>query len=79
VNTPLSFGFLFLGLVAIIAGIIWILRLSSSEEDDNPTTENGDRLISVGFGEYNTEGLVMFRGAVAIILGIIFIVVGILS
>lgn len=77
-NTPLSFGFLILGLGTIIGGIIWIARLSSSEEDDNKTARNGDRLISVGFGEYDTEGLVLFRGVVAIILGTIFVVIGIL-
>jgi len=78
VNTPLSFGFLILGLAAIIGGIIWIARLSSSEEDDNKTVKNGDRLISVGFGEYDTEGLVIFRGVVAIILGMVSVVIGIL-
>jgi hypothetical protein len=78
VNTPLSFGFLILGLATIIGGIIWIARLSSSEEDDNKTVKNGDRLISVGFGEYDTEGLVIFRGVVAIILGMVSVVIGIL-
>jgi hypothetical protein len=78
VNTPLSVGFLILGSIAIIGGIIWISRLSRSKEDDERTTEDGDRLISVGFGEYDTEGLVMFRGIVAITIGIIFVVVGIL-
>jgi hypothetical protein len=78
VNTPLSFGFLILGLVTVIGGIIWIARLSSSEEDDNKTVKNGDRLISVGFGEYDTEGLVIFRGVVAIILGMVSVVIGIL-
>ena len=78
VNTPLSFGFLILGLATVIGGIIWISRLSSSEEDDAKTAENGDRLISVGFGEYETEGLVMFRGVAAIILGIVLVVIGIL-
>jgi hypothetical protein len=78
VNTPLSVGFLILGLATIIGGIIWIARLSSSEEDDNKTAKNGDRLISVGFGEYDTEGLVIFRGVVAILLGTIFVVIGIL-
>ncbi len=77
-NTPLSFGFLILGLATIIGGIIWIARLSSSEEDDNKTVKNGDRLISVGFGEYDTEGLVIFRGVVAIILGMVSVVIGIL-
>lgn len=77
-NTPLSFGFLILGLATIIGGIIWIARLSSSEEDDNKTVKNGDRLISVGFDEYDTEGLVIFRGVVAIILGMVSVVIGIL-
>ncbi len=77
-NTPLSFGFLIPGLATIIGGIIWIARLSSSEEDDNKTVKNGDRLISVGFGEYDTEGLVIFRGVVAIILGMVSVVIGIL-
>jgi hypothetical protein len=62
----------------MIGGIIWIARLSSSEEDDNKSAKNGDRLVSVGFGEYDTEGLVIFRGVVAIILGIVFFVIGIL-
>jgi hypothetical protein len=78
VNTPLSFGFLILGLATIIGGIIWIARLSSSEEDDNKTAKNGESLISVGFGEYDTEGLVIFRGVVAIILGMVSVVIGIL-
>jgi hypothetical protein len=78
VNTPLSFGFLILGLATIIGGIIWIARLSSSEEDDNKTVKNGESLISVGFGEYDTEGLVIFRGVVAIILGMVSVVIGIL-
>lgn len=77
-NSPLSVCFLILGLATIIGGIIWIARLSSSEEDDNKTAKNGDRLISVGFGEYDTESLVLFRGVVAIILGIAFVVIGIL-
>ncbi len=77
-NTPLSFGFLILGLATIIGGIIWIARLSSSEEDDNKTVKNGESLISVGFGEYDTEGLVIFRGVVAIILGMVSVVIGIL-
>jgi hypothetical protein len=78
VNTPLSFGFLILGLATIIGGIIWIARLSGSEEDDNKTVKNGESLISVGFGEYDTEGLVIFRGVVAIILGMVSVVIGIL-
>jgi hypothetical protein len=78
VNTPLSFGFLILGLATIIGGIIWIARLSSSEEDDNKTVKNGESLISVGFGEYDTEGLVIFRGVVVIILGMVSVVIGIL-
>ena len=77
-NNPLSIGFLLLGLIMIIGGIIWVSRLSPSEEDDKKTANNGEKLINVGFGEYDTEGLVMFRGIVAIIVGIIFVVVGFL-
>jgi len=77
-NNPLSIGFLLLGLIMIIGGIIWISRLSPSEEDDKKRANDDEKLINVGFGEYDTEGLVMFRGIVAIIVGIIFLVVGIL-
>ena len=77
-NIPLSIGFLLLGLIMIIGGIIWISRLSPSEEDDKKRANDDEKLINVGFGEYDTEGLVMFRGIVAIIVGIIFLVVGIL-
>jgi uncharacterized membrane protein HdeD (DUF308 family) len=77
-NNPLSIGFLLLGLIMIIGGIIWISRLSLSEEDDKKPANDDEKLINVGFGEYNTEGLVMFRGIAAIIVGIIFLVVGIL-
>lgn len=77
-NNPLSIGFLLLGLIMIIGGIIWISKLSPSEKDDKKTANNGEKLINVGFGEYNTEGLVMFRGIAAIIVGIIFVVVGFL-
>ena len=77
-NNPLSIGFLLLGLIMIIGGIIWISRLSPSEEDDKKPANNDEKLINVGFGEYNTEGLIMFRGIAAIIVGIIFLVVGIL-
>jgi len=77
-NSPLSIGFLLLGLITIIGGIIWISRLSHSEEDAKKTANDGEKLINVGFGEYNTEGLVMFRGIAAIIIGIIFVVVGFL-
>jgi hypothetical protein len=77
-NNPLSIGFLLLGLIMIIGGIIWISRLSLSEEDDKKPANDDEKLINVGFGEYNTEGLVMFRGIPAIIVGIIFLVVGIL-
>jgi hypothetical protein len=77
-NNPLSIGFLLLGLIMIIGGIIWVSRLSPSEEDDKKTANNGEKLINVGFGEYDTEGLVMFRGIAAIIVGIIFVVVGFL-
>jgi hypothetical protein len=77
-NSPLSIGFLLLGLIMVIGGIIWISKLSPSEEDDEKTADNGEKLINVGFGEYNTEGLVMFRGIIAIIAGIILVVVGFL-
>jgi hypothetical protein len=77
-NNPLSIGFLLLGLIMIIGGIIWISKLSRSEEDDEKTTDNGEKLINVGFGEYDTEGLVMFRVIAAIIVGIILVVAGFL-
>ena len=77
-NIPLSIGFLLLGLIMIIGGIIWISRLSPSEEDDKKRANDDEKLINVGFGEYDTEGLVMFRGIAAIIVGIIFLAVGIL-
>ena len=77
-NNPVSIGFLLLGLIAIIGGIIWISKLSRSEWDDEKTTDNGERLINVGWGDYNTEGLVMFRGIAAIIVGIILVVAGFL-
>jgi len=77
-NNPLSIGFLLLGLIMIIGGIIWISRLSPSEEDDKKRANDDEKLINVGFGEYDTEGLVMFRGIAAIIVGIIFLAVGIL-
>jgi hypothetical protein len=77
-NNPLSIGFLLLGLIMIIGGIIWISKLSRSEEDDEKTTDNGEKLINVGFGEYDTEGLVIFRVIAAIIAGIILVVAGFL-
>jgi len=77
-NNPLSIGFLLLGLIMIIGGIIWISRVSPSEEDDKKRANDDEKLINVGFGEYDTEGLVMFRGIAAIIAGIIFLAVGIL-
>jgi hypothetical protein len=77
-NNPLSIGFILLGLITIIGGIIWISRLSSSEEDAKKTASDGEKLVNVGFGEYDTEGLVRFRGIAAIIVGIIFVVVGFL-
>jgi hypothetical protein len=77
-NNPLSIGFLLLGLIMIMGGIIWISKLSRSEEDDEKTTDNGEKLINVGFGEYDTEGLVMFRVIAAIIVGIILVVAGFL-
>jgi uncharacterized membrane protein HdeD (DUF308 family) len=77
-NSPFSIGFLLLGLIMIIGGIIWISKLSRSEEDDEKTTDNGERLVNVGFGEHDTEGLVMFRGIAAIIVGIILVVAGFL-
>lgn len=77
-NSPLSIGFLLLGVIMIVGGIVWVLRLSSSEKENEKTTDDGEKLVNVGFGEYDTEGLVMFRGIVAIIVGIIFVVVGFL-
>jgi len=77
-NNPYSVGFLFLGSIMIIGGVIWISRLSPSEDGDERTTGDGERLINVGFGEYDTEGLVRFRGIAAIIIGIILVAVGFL-
>jgi vacuolar-type H+-ATPase subunit I/STV1 len=77
-NNPFSIGFILLGLIMITGGIIWISKLSHSEGDDEKTTDNGERLINVGFGEYDTEGLVVFRIIAAIIIGIILVVAGFL-
>jgi hypothetical protein len=80
-NTSLSVGFFVLGLAMIMGGIVFLIfKLSRSEwDDDEITTEDGDRLIRVGFGEYNTEGMVMFRGVVVIVIGIILVIIGILT
>jgi hypothetical protein len=77
VNGPVSLGFLALGLIMIVGGIIWISRLSQSEENEKKTDDD-EKLINVGFGEYNTQGLVAFRGITAIVVGAIFVIAGIL-
>jgi hypothetical protein len=77
VNGPYSIGFLALGLIMIVGGIVWISRLSQSEENDKKTADD-EKLINVGFGEYDTQGLVAFRGIAAIVVGAIFVLVGIL-
>jgi hypothetical protein len=77
VNGPYSIGFLALGLIMIVGGIIWISRLSQPEENDKKTADD-EKLINVGFGEYDTQGLVAFRGIAAIVVGAIFVLVGIL-
>jgi len=69
--------FIGLGLIAIVGGIIWIRKLSEPEESDKKTEED-ERLINIGFGEYNTKGLVAFRGITAIVVGVICVIVGIL-
>ena len=76
-NSPFSVALFAFGLIMIVGGIIWLLRLSQSEEDDKKTADD-EKLINVGFGKYDTEGLVAFRGITAIVVGAIFIVVGIL-
>ena len=73
VNLP----FLFLGIVAIVGGIIWISTLSHTEENDRKTTDDG-KPVDVGLGEYNTESLVMFRGIIAVVMGLILVAIGIL-
>jgi uncharacterized membrane protein HdeD (DUF308 family) len=80
-NTSLSIPSFVVGLVIIMGGIVFLIfRLSRSEwDDDEITTQDGDRLIRVGFGTYETEGMVMFEGMVAIIIGIIFVIIGILT
>jgi len=77
VNGPFSIGFLVLGLIMIVGGLVWISRLSQSEENDKKTADD-EKLISVGLGEYETQGLVAFRGIAAIVVGAIFVLVGIL-
>lgn len=77
-NNPLSIPFVLLGFILIIGGIFWILRLFLSEDDDDRRSDDDERLISRGCGEYDTEGLVLFDALVAIILGIVSIVTGIL-
>ena len=76
-NSPISVPFIILGLIAIVGGIVWIWRLSEPEETDQKTDDD-ERLIKVGFGEYNTEGLVAIRGIGLIVLGAILVVAGIL-
>lgn len=76
-NGPFSIGFLVLGLIMIVGGLVWISRLSQSEENDKKTADD-EKLISVGLGEYETQGLVAFRGIAAIVVGAIFVLVGIL-
>lgn len=79
-NPPAFFGFLFVGVISIIVGVVWILRLFlSNGDEDTPINADDDRLINIGFGQYKTERLVLWRGIMALIVGIILIVLGILS
>jgi len=70
--------FLFLGIIVIVGGIIWISRLSRSDEEEEVKTADGERLVNLGLGEYNTESLAMLKGILVIIIGLILVVNGIL-
>jgi len=72
---PYSLFLALLGLIVMVGGLIWLWRLSHPEESDKETTD-GDRLIHAGFGEYNTEGMVSFRGIALLVFGIVLILVG---
>jgi hypothetical protein len=64
-----------LGLISVVGGGYWMWRLSHPQENEGKT-EDDERLINVGLGEYQTENLVAFRGIVAILLGVILIIIG---
>lgn len=67
--------FIILGIVLVIGGFYWVSRCFQPEEN-NRKTDDDERLIHVGLGEYQTENLVAFRAILAILFGVVFILIG---
>jgi len=69
--------FIILGFVLIFGGFYWLWRASGPPEESDGKTEDDERLINVGWGQYQTENVVEWRGIVAVLGGCLFIVIGI--
>jgi hypothetical protein len=59
----------FFGVVMIILGVWWLLKAADVDTDD---------LVHAGPGVYYSSGFARFRGLWLIILGIAFIIMGVL-
>jgi uncharacterized membrane protein len=78
-DISVKLAFIFIGLVMLLAGAVWI-NLSNSVDDDDTNDEEGDNhsgLVHVGLGTYRTPESCFWQGIIFIIVGSILIVAGI--